>query len=382
MPDVAAAPVSAEGIARLFHDTYERLAPEHGYETREASAVPWEDVPDANKSLMVAVAGHVLAALAGDPGVLPARMLTAIAGSSPRLRDAKGRPNRSAHEAAVAAMSVRWEHEAQLAGRWGDATRRAELAETRMERLKADLEDAYAERDEMWGRKAAALRERDEAKRQLAEAQRTVAAHERHINDMFEANRQVLQKAREQRDEAQDERDTLKAELGRAQGVIDDLRREVDDLTSENRQLRVERDALQSVVEWGREALEGAVSAWTTERDFHQERAGRKGYGHDEMAAEAYGAAIKAVTGILAALAAPETPGDAEPRPGWRERARARVGDQVAARMAELMAEPPLSAEEFDEAMRRNKVEAEAHLDRQSRGISDAAPDAPTGPVA
>jgi hypothetical protein len=75
----------------------------------------------------------------------------------------------------------------------------------------------------------------------------------------------------------------------------------------------------------------------------------------------------------------PESPEDAEPRPGWREVARARVGDRVAARMAELMAEPPLSAEEFDEAMRRNKVEAEAHLDRQSRGISETTPDAPKG---
>jgi hypothetical protein len=55
----------------------------------------------------------------------------------------------------------------------------------------------------------------------------------------------------------------------------------------------------------------------------------------------------------------------------WRERARARVGDQVAARFAELMAEPTLSAGEFDAAMARNKAEAEAHLDRQSRGEED-----------
>ena len=59
---------------------------------------------------------------------------------------------------------------------------------------------------------------------------------------------------------------------------------------------------------------------------------------------------------------------DEQERPDWRERARARVGDQAAARMAELMAAPPLPAEEFDEAMRRNKAEAEAHLDGQSRG--------------
>jgi hypothetical protein len=36
--------VTAEALARLFHETYERLAPEFGYETRKASAVPWEEV--------------------------------------------------------------------------------------------------------------------------------------------------------------------------------------------------------------------------------------------------------------------------------------------------------------------------------------------------
>ena len=66
-------------------------------------------------------------------------------------------------------------------------------------------------------------------------------------------------------------------------------------------------------------------------------------------------------------------------KPDWRKRARARVGDQVEARMAELAAEPPMSAEEFDEAMRQNKAEAEAHLDRQSRGIPETTPDAPMG---
>ena len=51
---------AAEMLARLFHETYERLAPDYGYETRRESAVPWDDVPDQNKRLMVAVCGHVL----------------------------------------------------------------------------------------------------------------------------------------------------------------------------------------------------------------------------------------------------------------------------------------------------------------------------------
>lgn len=45
----------AERIARAFHESYERLAPEHGYETREASAKPWAQVPLQNRRLMTAV---------------------------------------------------------------------------------------------------------------------------------------------------------------------------------------------------------------------------------------------------------------------------------------------------------------------------------------
>jgi hypothetical protein len=60
----------AETIASLFHATYETLAPEHGYETREASAVPWDDVPANNKALMIATVQHML-----DTGVIQAGAL-------------------------------------------------------------------------------------------------------------------------------------------------------------------------------------------------------------------------------------------------------------------------------------------------------------------
>lgn len=45
----------AETLAQRFHEAYERLAPEYGYETRPDSAVPWNDVPEQNRALMVAV---------------------------------------------------------------------------------------------------------------------------------------------------------------------------------------------------------------------------------------------------------------------------------------------------------------------------------------
>jgi len=52
--------MTPEELARFFHETYERLAPEHGYETRRRSAVPWDEVPAANKGLMIATAARVL----------------------------------------------------------------------------------------------------------------------------------------------------------------------------------------------------------------------------------------------------------------------------------------------------------------------------------
>lgn len=50
----------AEKLAEEFHETYESLAGEFGYKTRDESAVPWADVPDANKRLMIATCKKLL----------------------------------------------------------------------------------------------------------------------------------------------------------------------------------------------------------------------------------------------------------------------------------------------------------------------------------
>ena len=55
----------AEMIAGVFHATYETLAPQHGYQTREASAVDWDDVPANNRALMIATVQNML-----DMGVI------------------------------------------------------------------------------------------------------------------------------------------------------------------------------------------------------------------------------------------------------------------------------------------------------------------------
>src|SRR5229473_6765033 len=52
--------MQAENLARFFHTTYEELAPQFNYSTRKASAVPWQDVPENNKRLMIAVSEQVI----------------------------------------------------------------------------------------------------------------------------------------------------------------------------------------------------------------------------------------------------------------------------------------------------------------------------------
>jgi len=59
--------MAAEQIAQAFHEAYERLAPDFGYQTREASAKPWAEVPEQNRALMVAVVQSLL-----DAGVITA----------------------------------------------------------------------------------------------------------------------------------------------------------------------------------------------------------------------------------------------------------------------------------------------------------------------
>lgn len=58
--------MTPEKLAKLFHETYERLAPCFGYTTRPDSSVPWEKVPEKNRRLMTAVCDFVLETLTGE----------------------------------------------------------------------------------------------------------------------------------------------------------------------------------------------------------------------------------------------------------------------------------------------------------------------------
>ena len=53
-----------QALAKLFHETYEHLAPEFGYETRKETARGWDEIPDdsPNKRLMIAVCREIIEA--------------------------------------------------------------------------------------------------------------------------------------------------------------------------------------------------------------------------------------------------------------------------------------------------------------------------------
>ncbi len=49
----------SEAAAKAFHEAYERLAPSFNYTTRRESAVPWKEMPEQNRRLMIAVTDEV-----------------------------------------------------------------------------------------------------------------------------------------------------------------------------------------------------------------------------------------------------------------------------------------------------------------------------------
>jgi len=61
-------PITPEELARAFHDIYERLAPQFGYETRAETARPWDQLPTNNRRLMIAVAEVILTHLHDEEG--------------------------------------------------------------------------------------------------------------------------------------------------------------------------------------------------------------------------------------------------------------------------------------------------------------------------
>ena len=59
---------AAEEIAKEFHRVYELHAKVMGYATRKETAVPWEDLPEINRSLMTSVVDDLLLRQVIAPG--------------------------------------------------------------------------------------------------------------------------------------------------------------------------------------------------------------------------------------------------------------------------------------------------------------------------
>jgi hypothetical protein len=55
--------MNKEELAKMFHETYERLAPAFGWKTKKGCNVSFEQLPERNKALMVATCQTILAAL-------------------------------------------------------------------------------------------------------------------------------------------------------------------------------------------------------------------------------------------------------------------------------------------------------------------------------
>lgn len=51
---------TCERLAKRMHEAYEDLAPKHGWATQERSRKPWEEVPEANRQLMIEVMRQVM----------------------------------------------------------------------------------------------------------------------------------------------------------------------------------------------------------------------------------------------------------------------------------------------------------------------------------
>ena len=55
--------MNKEEIARLLHDEYEKAAKEEGWRTQEYCRVEFDDLPDANKRVMLRIAGIIITKL-------------------------------------------------------------------------------------------------------------------------------------------------------------------------------------------------------------------------------------------------------------------------------------------------------------------------------
>ncbi len=131
--EAAAQPDTAEEAAKDFHETYERLAPQFGYETRKESAKPWAEIPENNRKLMIAVAGEVIQ--------------RAIVSATAQLRHELAQARKERDDENMS-WSVRYDSEIQhLQDHSSAYVLRIEKAEAEIKRLREQLAERQARND-------------------------------------------------------------------------------------------------------------------------------------------------------------------------------------------------------------------------------------------
>lgn len=96
------------------------------------------------------------------------------------------------------------------------------------------------------------------------------------------------------------------AEIERLRGDVKWTRSECAKADAENNAAGERAKQAEAALQRAREELTTALAAWEPEHEYNLERARRKGYAHNQVAAEMYGDAIDRVSKALAALDQPK----------------------------------------------------------------------------
>lgn len=62
--------LKSEDIARVFHEAYERLAPDYAWDTNDSTRVPFDELPSENRELMIHTVSEVMVTWMAERGSL------------------------------------------------------------------------------------------------------------------------------------------------------------------------------------------------------------------------------------------------------------------------------------------------------------------------
>ena len=269
-----------EALAALFHAVYERLAPQYGYETRSESAVPWSQVPENNKRLMIAVAAEVGSAIraessaalqeARDRADLAERNQDTLARGLERTVDAREDSEATAGQWQVRALAA----ESTIAGLRAEVVRVRALIDLDRTGLALGLSEVRRiVRGHEW------LADPEGGRGSYTDDEWDEAAIRREVNDLItgvdEAALKALTESGYRADAAYREplTDAEVARLGLV-GIAAGLREQISAQDRELSALSSDKQTLMTAVTHWREQVEGLRAALTEWRWLADNRAG------------------------------------------------------------------------------------------------------------